>query len=75
MGYTVTDGVKSANIVANGAVATTSIMFIVFAVLLGLMLRYTKLPTIVNTVIAIALLVLAIVIGLQLIAVLVNMKV
>ena len=65
MGYTVTDGVKSANIVANGAVATTSIMFIVFAVLLGLLLRYTKLPTIVNTVIAIALLVLAIVIGLQ----------
>ncbi len=65
MGYTITDGVKSENIVANGAVATTSIMFIVFAVLLGLLLRFTKLPTIVNTLIAIALLVVSIVIGLQ----------
>ena len=66
MGYTVTDGVKSANISANGSVATTSVLFIVFAIALGLLLKYTKFPTIVNTIIAIAMLVLAIVIGLNL---------
>ena len=66
MGFTVTEGVKSANITANGAVATTSMMFIVFAVVLGLMLKYTKLPSAVNTVIAIAMLVISIVIGLKL---------
>lgn len=30
MGFTVTDGVQSANITANGAIATTSVMFIFF---------------------------------------------
>ena len=65
MGFTVTDGVKSANITANGAVATTSMLFIVFAVALGLILRYTKLPTAVNTAIAIVMLVASIIIGLQ----------
>ncbi len=64
MGFTITDGVKSANIVANGAVATTSVMFIVFAVVLGLILKYAKLPTAVNTAIAIIMLVVSIVIGL-----------
>lgn len=63
-GFTVVDGVQSANITANGSVATTSIMFIVEAVALGMILRYAKLPTIVNTLIAIAMLVAAIVIGL-----------
>ncbi len=63
-GFTVVDGVKSENITANGAVATTSMMFIVFAVALGMILRFAKLPTWVNTAIAIAMLVLSIVIGL-----------
>jgi len=65
MGFTVTDGVKSVNITANGAVATTSMLFIVFAVALGLILRYTKLPTAANTAIAIVMLVASIIIGLQ----------
>lgn len=65
MGFTVTDGVQGANITANGAVATTSVMFIVFAIALGIILRYAKLPTAVNTVIAIAMLVAAIAIGLN----------
>lgn len=66
MGFTVTEGVKSANITANGAVATTSIMFIMFAVVLGLVLKYAKLPTAVNTLIAIVMLVASIIIGLKL---------
>ncbi len=65
MGFTVTDGVQSANITANGAVATTSVMFIVFAVALGLILKYAKLPTAVNTAIAIVMLVASIIIGLK----------
>ena len=65
MGFTVTDGVKSANITANGAVATTSVMFIIFAVMLGLILRFTKLPTAANTAIAIVILVASIIIGLK----------
>lgn len=65
MGYTVTEGVRGANITANGAVATTSMMFIMFAIALGLLLKYTKLPTAVNTVIAITMLVGAVVIGLN----------
>ncbi|MBE6794551.1 MAG: carbon starvation protein A [Ruminococcaceae bacterium] len=65
MGYTVTEGVRGANITSNGAVATTSMMFIVFAIALGLLLKYTKLPAAVNTVIAIAMLVGAVVIGLN----------
>ncbi len=64
-GWTVTDGVKSDNITANGAVATTSMMFIVFAVILGMLLRFSKLPTWVNTAIAVAMLVLSIYIGLK----------
>ncbi len=66
MGFTVTEGIKSANIEANGAVATTSMMFIVFSVVLGLILKYTKLPPAVNTVIAIGMLIVSIIIGLKL---------
>lgn len=66
MGFTVTEGVKSAPITANGAVATTSVMFIVFAVVLGFILRFSKLPTAVNTAIAIIMLVASIVVGLKL---------
>lgn len=65
MGFTIADGVRSAPITANGAVATTSLMFIVFAVILGLILRFTKLPTAANTAIAVAMLVAAIFIGLK----------
>ncbi len=65
MGFTVTEGVKSANITANGAVATTSMMFIVFAVALGVFLRHTKLPTALNTAIAIVMLVASIIVGLK----------
>lgn len=63
-GWTVTGGVRSANIVANGAVATTSVMFIVFAVILGMILRYGKFPTWLNTVIALVMLVASVTIGL-----------
>ncbi len=66
MGFTVTEGIKSANITANGAVATTSMMFIVFAVILGLILKYTKFPTAINTIIAIVMLIVSIIIGLKL---------
>ncbi|MBO5333269.1 MAG: carbon starvation protein A [Clostridia bacterium] len=66
MGFTVTERVKSANIAANGAVATTSMMFIIFAVVLGLILKHIKLPTAVNTVIAIVMLIVSIAIGLKL---------
>lgn len=48
---------------ANGAVAMTSILFIVFAVALGFFLKYSKFNKAVNTIVAIALLVLSIVIG------------
>ncbi len=65
MGFTVTDGVQSANITANGAVATTSVMFIFFAVVLGLILKYAKLPTAANTAIAIVMLVASMIIGLK----------
>lgn len=58
-----TEGVKVA---ADGAVATTSILFIVFAVGLGFFLKYTKCPTWLNTVVAIVLLVVAIVLGINL---------
>lgn len=54
---------EGAKVVADGAVATTSILFILFAVALGFFLRYTKFPTAVNTVVAIALLVISIAIG------------
>lgn len=65
MGFTVTDGIQSANKTANGSVATTSVMFIMFAVVLGLILKYAKLPTAVNTAIAIVMLVASIIIGLK----------
>ena len=66
MGFTVTEGIKSANITANGAVATTSMMFIVSALILGFILKYTKFPTAINTIIAIVMLIVSIVIGLKL---------
>ncbi|GLC81458.1 carbon starvation CstA family protein [Lacrimispora brassicae] len=53
-----------AAIQANGAVATTSLLFIVFAVALGYYLKYTKFGKTVNTLTAIGFLVLSVGLGL-----------
>lgn len=55
---------NGATVTANGAVATTSLLFIVFAVGLGFYLKYTRFPKMLNTLFAIALLVLAVGMGL-----------
>ncbi len=55
---------EGAHIAANGSVATTSMLFIVEAVALGCLLRFSKLNKWVNTIIAIALLVAGIAVGL-----------
>lgn len=52
-------------IVSNGSVATTSMLFIIEAVALGMILRFAKLNKWVNTAIAIALLIVGVVIGLN----------
>ena len=52
-------------IASNGSVATTSMLFIVEAVALGCLLRFTKLNKWVNTVIAITLLIIGVAIGLN----------
>ncbi len=62
---TAADGTVSP-VPANGSVATTSMIFIVEAVVLGLLLRYGKLNKWANTAIALGMLVLAIVMGLHL---------
>ena len=66
-GFTVPEvaGQAAEKISANGAVAMTSILFIFKAVALGMILKYAKLNKWVNTVIAIAMLVAAVVIGLN----------
>ena len=65
-GFAVDDaGVVTSTIAANGAVATTSILFILEAVALGFILKYAKLNKWINTGIAIVMLVAAIVIGLN----------
>lgn len=61
---TAADGAVS-QIAANGSVATTSMIFIVEAVLLGMILRFGKLHKWVNTAIAVAFLIVAIAVGLQ----------
>ncbi|MBS6647015.1 MAG: carbon starvation protein A [Clostridiaceae bacterium] len=55
---------EGATIAANGAVATTSLLFILFAVCLGFFLKYTRCGTLVNTLVAIGLLVAAVAVGL-----------
>ena len=55
---------NGATVTANGAVATTSLLFIVFAVGPGFYLKYTRFPKMLNTLFAIALLVLAVGLGL-----------
>lgn len=57
-------GAVIGKIQANGAVATTSMLFIIEAVVLGILLKYAKLPKWVNTVIAIVMLVGAVALGL-----------
>lgn len=52
-------------VTANGAVATTSMLFIVEAVVLGMILKYGKLNKWVNTGIALVMLVAAVALGLQ----------
>ena len=66
-GFTVPEvaGQAVEKISANGAVAMTSILFIFEAVALAMILKYAKLNKWVNTVIAIAMLVVAVVIGLN----------
>ncbi|MBT9779539.1 carbon starvation protein A [Clostridium sp. MCC353] len=57
---------EGAAIAANGSVATTSLLFILFAVCLGFFLKYTRCGTLVNTLVAIGLLVAAVAAGLAL---------
>ncbi|MCF2684057.1 carbon starvation protein A [Faecalicatena contorta] len=52
-------------VAANGAVATTSVLFIIEAVALGMILKYAKLNKWVNTAIAIVMLIAAVALGLQ----------
>lgn len=58
-------GELGTKIESNGAVATTSMIFIVEAVALGLILRYGKLNKSINTIIAIVLLVAGIYLGIK----------
>lgn len=64
-GFATDDAGVVSTIAANGAVATTSILFILEAVALGFILKYAKLNKWVNTGIAIVMLVAAIAIGLN----------
>ena len=57
---------QGARIRSNGSVATTSMLFIVEAVALGVLLRFSRLNKWVNTVIAVALLVIGVAVGLAL---------
>lgn len=52
-------------VAANGAVATTSMLFIIEAVILGLILKYCKLNKWINTAIAILMLVAAVALGIK----------
>ena len=57
---------EGAKIASNGSVATTSMLFIIEAVALGLLLRFSKMNKWINTLIAIGLLVIGVAIGLAL---------
>ena len=63
-GFATADGVKT-TIQANGAVSMTSMLFIIEAVVLGMILKYGKLNKWANTAIAIAMLVAAVALGLS----------
>ena len=64
-GFATNDAGTVTKVAANGAVATTSMLFILEAVALGFFLKYTKFNKWVNTAVAILLLVAAIVLGLN----------
>ncbi|MGI5948628.1 MAG: carbon starvation protein A [Lachnospiraceae bacterium] len=64
-GFMTSEAGEVSKVVANGAVATTSMLFIVEAVALGMLLKYGKLNKWVNTAIAIIMLVAAVAIGLK----------
>ena len=63
-GFVADDAGTVSKVAANGAVATTSMLFIVEAVALGCILKYAKLNKWVNTAIAIVMLVAAVALGL-----------
>ena len=64
-GFTANEAAEFIKVTANGAVATTSMLFIIEAVALGMLLKYGKLPKWLNTVIAVAMLVVAVAVGLK----------
>ena len=64
-GFTANDAGERMTVPATGAVATTSKLFIIEAVALGMLLKYGKLPKWLNTVIAVAMLVVAVAVGLK----------
>ena len=64
-GFATSDAGVVTKVAANGAVATTSMLFILEAVVLGFFLKYTKFNKWINTAVAILLLVLAIALGLK----------
>ena len=64
-GFTADEAGVVSKVAANGAVATTSMLFILEAVVLGMIIKYAKLNKWVNTAIAILMLVAAVALGLQ----------
>ena len=64
-GFVANDAGELTKVAANGAVATTSMLFILEAAALGFFLKYTKFNKWINTAVAIVLLVVAIVLGLK----------
>ena len=64
-GFVTDDAGVVQQVAANGSVATTSILFIVEAVALGLILKYARLNKWVNTAIAIVMLIAAVALGLM----------
>lgn len=64
-GFSVSEAGEITKITANGAVATTSMLFIIEAVALGMILKYGKLNKWVNTAIALIMLVAAVALGLK----------
>ena len=64
-GFSANEAGELMKVTANGAVATTSMLFIIEAVALGMLLKYGKLPKWLNTVIAVAMLVVAVAVGLK----------
>ncbi len=64
-GFATSESGAVTKVVANGAVATTSMLFIIEAVALGFFLKYSKFNKWVNTAVAVILLVVAIALGLN----------